>query len=257
LKFESYVLAEERLTYIPRSREASDVVTYMKYRLNKRDMTSGLPSDKLNNPIIAVPGCPGIGKSTFLQHFPSSDEYKNYVASVSSNNSTDVIVVQITFIGNAIASVNLGLQILYGATGSKKEYDLFCDDFEAYKDLDPKAAVRVLLNTFGESKRVLILVDEIAHVYDEEKRNEIISGLGGILDEFPQVDIVVSALSPQYIKELATNCNREVNYVPLPPLWDTAPGKEKFVRWADNFMKDFQCPHRKVFLSMLRSSYLF
>ena len=68
------LLVYEYFQYIPREYECNEVVKYMSARQNKRKKGS---EDKSCNPLIAIPGSPGIGKSTFLTHFPDSKYYKN------------------------------------------------------------------------------------------------------------------------------------------------------------------------------------
>jgi len=75
--------------------------------------SSNAPKDKINNQLIAVPGAPGSGKSTFLKHFPASQAYTNYIAERSS--AEPAIISSITFNSCMSSVVNaLGLRILYG-----------------------------------------------------------------------------------------------------------------------------------------------
>jgi putative ribosome biogenesis GTPase RsgA len=61
------------LTWVGRGAEERAVVNLLRKRA-----TSHTP-DKSDNPLITLPGSPGIGKSTFLNNFPSSEQYMEYV----------------------------------------------------------------------------------------------------------------------------------------------------------------------------------
>ena len=79
----------------------------MRQRMNAR-INRVNKEDKMNNPLIAIPGSPGIGKSTFLSKFPASEQYKSY-----QNNS---IVSTLTFNSGMESDKNLfELRIIYGA----------------------------------------------------------------------------------------------------------------------------------------------
>ena len=78
--------------YIPRDIESAEVVKYMVKRQKLR-MTRN-QFDKISNPLIAVPGSPGIGKSAFLCHFPESSQYKEYI---NNRSLSSPIVSTLTF----------------------------------------------------------------------------------------------------------------------------------------------------------------
>ncbi len=72
--------------------------------------------DKSANPLITVPGSPGIGKSTFLNNFPNSVEYVQYA---KSRWVEEPIVAPVTFNSEVWFSKPnipaLGLRMLYGS----------------------------------------------------------------------------------------------------------------------------------------------
>ena len=73
----SHIVAQE-FPYIGRDAEAEDVVQFMEARQGLRQSGSESLSDKAKNPLIALPGSPGVGKSTFLVHFPITAAYRRY-----------------------------------------------------------------------------------------------------------------------------------------------------------------------------------
>ena len=110
----------EFFEYIPREYECDEVVRYMRQRMNARKNTVN-KEDKMINPLIAIPGSPGIGKSTFLSKFPASEQYKSY-----QNNS---IVSTLTFNSGMSSGEDLfELRIIYGACISMGLFDNdYCD----------------------------------------------------------------------------------------------------------------------------------
>eukprot|EP01031_Cornospumella_fuschlensis_P025254 gene25254-30497_t len=64
---------------IEREGEAKREVDIMLFRQVERSRFGG-SHDKSDNPLIAIPGSPGVGKSTFLVHLPDSQPYKEYLA---------------------------------------------------------------------------------------------------------------------------------------------------------------------------------
>ena len=103
-------IVDEVFKFIPRPIEFAQVCNYFGFRVNCRKM-SKLPKDKRNNRVVAIPGSPGIGKSSFLTHFPESQEYYEYLNKVSP------IVSTLTFNSGMECEKDLfGLRILFGAS---------------------------------------------------------------------------------------------------------------------------------------------
>jgi hypothetical protein len=134
--------------------------------------------DKTNNPVIAIPGSPGIGKSTFMNHFPRCNEYQSFTSSRGP-----LIVAPFTFNrGMSHGERNIpavGLRMLYGAacvmTAGYMSWKIFYEQFKDHSYLQASSAVEVLRRVFGESRPVLILADEISKAVecDEESRKKL------------------------------------------------------------------------------------
>ena len=105
-------IVDETFKYISRDVEDRCVVECMRARQALQNILKS--DDKSRNPLIAIPGSPGIGKSTFLCHFPESDAYKEYIGF-----NRHPIVSILTFNKGMTHSPNnqdaLGLRVLYGA----------------------------------------------------------------------------------------------------------------------------------------------
>jgi hypothetical protein len=67
---------DQEFPYVRREEEA-EVLECFKDRIYNRNRKGYTSRDKKVNPIVALPGSPGIGKSTFLMHFPL---YSGYTA---------------------------------------------------------------------------------------------------------------------------------------------------------------------------------
>ena len=104
-------IVREAFDYISRDQEALDIVGHMSDRQSARKIKS---FDKTDNPLISIPGSPGIGKSTFLNHFPETNAYKDYVGLGRSP-----IVSTLTFNSGMPQLMNgedaLGLRMIYRA----------------------------------------------------------------------------------------------------------------------------------------------
>jgi len=216
------VIVDEFFKYEEREVESTLVVNDFKRRQKERS-ASTKKANKSINPVVAIPGAPGSGKSTFLAHFPDSKEYLKYcktqppiVAPLSFNGAmTEYLLISHTF----------GLRILFGAAmamrssetvlqsveeSSKRDLDTaswesFIETFEHYKFLSATGAVRVLKNVYGADRRILVLVDELSKAAGNNKGDDdVMREVGALLDGFGDVDVIVSSLSPQYIDTLMT-----------------------------------------------------
>jgi len=220
----------------------------MEARQLNRKLESGILADKSNNKLIALPGCPGIGKSTFMVHFPDSDAYQGYVQEISD---VSPIVSPISF--NSAMGGNgtcFGLRILYGTAAcmvisgtNMKQMSTWSDFytiFGKYKDMSAPQAISLLRKVYGELRRLLLIVDEIskAKIFKMDVEDELVMRqIGVVLDTDSNTDVLVSALSPQYINTLVSNSNRGIEYCILHPLLDANVGKEACQVWAAEIME--------------------
>jgi hypothetical protein len=229
----------------------------MAKRQQYRDAAEAVAGDKMVNPLIAVPGSPGIGKSTFLCNFPLSDAYKTYAGPNAIVSTLSFNKGMSTFHGE---KDTLGLRIVYGAAVSMGLLEAnpaawldFGEQFPLH-DVTAAAAVRILQRVFGANSRVLILVDELSKAKDAK---ECMSQLGEVSAIFGHCDVVVSALSPNYVLELLKSSQRPVRYVVLPPLLDTDLGRKECHEWADRLIGQFGDTNINTYKqNMLRNVYL-
>jgi hypothetical protein len=241
----------ERIPYEPDIREKSmeRVVHHLRVRQQERATAGFLATDKACNPLIAVAGSSGVGKSTFLAHLAESKAYVRYCGASS-------IVAPITFnTGMGSGPVAVGLRILFGAgkaMGYFNDASLTWPTFQRLtktaRYLTAKSAVEVLKKLYGSGRRVLILVDELAKACEVVENGgsvaadadaRVMSQLGVVLDNCGDVDIVVSALSPPYISALVMKSSRRVVlYEPMEPLYNLVSGSEACERWAANMLQD-------------------
>eukprot|EP01041_Mallomonas_annulata_P030314 gene30314-52429_t len=186
-----------------------------------------------------------MGKSTFLCHLPESNAYKEYM------NGTSPIVSIITFT-NGMGSKGadaIALRIIYGAIvsmglmkASSYPWITFYDNFISSlpsTDDEILQSIEILRDLFGKHRRMLILIDELAKSSDKNNRetDKVISlKLGNVLDDFADIDIVVSSLSPAYIQNLVIGSQRKVNYVILESMIDTELGKQECLDWANKII---------------------
>ena len=212
---------------------------------------SKLPKDKRNNRVVAIPGSPGIGKSSFLTHFPESQEYYEYLNKVSP------IVSTLTFNSGMECEKDLfGLRILYGAAKAMglftaETIELSFDDFvknldstpsmDMYDNFTAKDAIEILQRIFDHNvsasettlRPMIILVDELRV---SKNSDEVASQIGSVLDKYGHVDVLVSSLSPEYIEKLFTGSKRSIEYVVISPLLDAKLGYNETKKWAEKLI---------------------
>lgn len=271
--------------YLPRSQESSNIVRLMmKRQLNRRGLglvdenqlksilagpEVSYAGEKVINPLIAVPGCPGIGKSSFLANFPHCDEFKHYVRELC-DNELGVIVSPVTYVGDMDGDFDVtGLRFLFGTACSMSglatnSWNTFVTHFDNYRTLNVVDAVKVLKNVYGMSRRVLLLVDEIRLAdmvpHGNTTTNKMMQQLGPILSFNGTCDVIVSALSLEYALSLATSSSRQVEYCIISPLWDSAIGSAECDIWTGKVikkLKEFDNMNKNEFIyRLLRSMYL-
>ena len=213
-----------------RESEAGDVVNDMRKRnqnrANRADkQTAG---DKKNNPLIALPGSLGSGKSTFVVHFPVSATYKQYF---KDTNRPAAIVSTLTFNSGMDSKRpkknDVGLRIIFGCMRAMLGLELFPMTWEAFlkkfkaQNIPASDAVEMLRRLFGSDRPVLLLVDELSKAVNDK---EVMEELGVVLNKDGNCDVVVTSLSPAYVFDLLTGSQRPITYVPMAPLLSTTAG---------------------------------
>ena len=244
-------IVAEHLDYAPRTEDDAKVVSHMKERRSRRKKANG-PNDKSYNRLIAIPGSPGSGKSTFLARFPMSNAWREFVGA-------DPIVATLTWNSDmALEPVSLGLRMLYGAVrGMGIEAVTWGQWIEDIGGTDPNAtisandAVAMLRRLFGD-RPVLVLVDELAKAHDFDipigrapgvtNDARVMAELGGLLDRDGDFHAVVSSLQPAYIRDLVSGSQRMVDYVVLTQLFDVNLGGTVVSDWAKAMHKLIPVP---------------
>ena len=85
-------IVKESIKYIERKKESNLIADLLTHRQGLRNEDPCQSMDKNINPLIAVPGSPGSGKSTFLAHLAESAAMTTYYRERSAP-----IVVPVTF----------------------------------------------------------------------------------------------------------------------------------------------------------------
>ena len=239
----------------------------MQQRQNLRSENPRHSGDKSANKLIALPGCPGIGKSTFMAHFPESEAYKSYVKLRSSSSP---IVAPFSF--NSMMNSGepmLGLRILFGAAEcmvteeTKKvragNWIEFYTSFSDFDNLSAEQSLSILRQVYGEDRLVIILADEIskAHLNFVDEQSNITAGkmimtqLGIVLDSNGDNDVLVSSLSPQYIETLLSNSNRAIDYCVLLPILDVNLASDRCKIWRDKILRTYRVGKPDPFVSRI------
>ena len=226
-----------------RENEAGELVKAMRYRYQNRAnaVSARNAEDKKHNPLIAIPGSPGSGKSTFVVQFPESAAYKQYL---KDTDRPAAIVSTLTFNSGMDRKRpkknDVGLRIIYGGMSAMLGRELFSfswkaflEKFKAQESFPACDAVDMLRRLFGPDRPVLLLVDELSKAANDEK---VMTDLGGVLTEDGNCDVVVTSLSPAYVLDLLSGSQRPITYVPVSPLLSTTAdlsvGKKECNRWA-------------------------
>ena len=122
-----------------------------------------------------------------------------------------------------------------------------------YDTLTATDAVELLRRVFDT---LLIGVDEIS----KSKKDKIVMRqLCAILDKFKDVDVILSSLSPEYVRKLVTDSQRPIDYLVLPPLLDAKLGMKECAKWAEKISKLAYTKKEDVDmfkLNILRNTYL-
>lgn len=234
----------EGLAYSEENRRTSAEVISALFKMRQEDRGPDpvAAADKRNNCIVAVPGSPGSGKTTFLLHFAVSPEYENYLRETGVENTSKAIVAPVTFNSKMTRGcAAFGLRIMYGAAksmgffeGRTVTWKGFAKSLSRFRDIDPTIAVEVLREIFG-NRRVLILVDNIKKAAKLEKGGDdaVMGAICTLLSNDGTVDVLVSALSPTYMRNLVLRQWRcPIYHVPLSPLHDLEQGRVECELWC-------------------------
>eukprot|EP01041_Mallomonas_annulata_P007832 gene7832-16017_t len=248
---------EGQMKFIPYENVANEIVKFMEKRRKRRN--DGQGGDKSNNPLLALIGSPGMGKSTFLTHFPESEAYKRYL-----DGRRSPIVSTVSFSNDTPTSVGvgaIGLRIIYGAAVSMGLLDVQSYPWEQFHNTfisswpsstrEVHDAIDLLRELFGANRPILILVDDISKIADPSldelypstfyKRVDgvIVSKLLYALCASGDLDVICSSISPGYMSNLAGCIQRQADYVLIPSITtDNEIGKYECEEWADTLIDE-------------------
>ena len=157
-----------------------------------------------------------------------------------------------------------GLRILYGAavamcvTRPNVAWEVFLGQFSDFHELSASDAVDLLWEVYGSKRRILILVDELVQMeaIGVGADKSVMRQIGDLLSRYGTLDVVVSALSPQYVTSLvASACRRAIHYVVLESLVDRGLGRAETGEWASTMLASMPVPD-PIAQRLLRSVYV-
>jgi hypothetical protein len=228
-----------------RDKEAEEAAGLLSARQERRIL--GSPTTKEGNPLLSIPGSSGVGKRSFLKHFPCSLAFYNYCAKMK--DTATPIVAPVKFSGMQSSSyregIALGLRTIYAACRCMGhiQADLSWDDFNklcaAFANITLSDALSVLWRLFGQGRRVIVLVDGIQKTVKCESAGDdaVMSSIGAALNEFGNVDFLVASPTPAYIHDLVSRASpRSIDHVTLAPLYELKEGIEASRAWADRVL---------------------
>ena len=257
-------IVSEYFPYIRSPLVTNGIVNALTGRFNAR-MITNLPEDKMHNKLIAVSNSPGTGKSTLLAHFADSEEYKQYVSKrlvegkghfkLSISDESPIICTMTFNSTMESGSASPGLRILYGTMKAMGMLDpqfkwpMFNLQFSKYASITAFEAVGLIRDALGKDRLMLILVDELAKAtypfarLSSDKSNDkcVMGELSQILNIDGRTDVVVSSLSPTYIKDLLTDSQRPIKYLVVRPLPVKQLGMKQFEPFALAMIKKVEC----------------
>jgi hypothetical protein len=283
-----HIETAQAFKFVDRPKVNASIVNKMKERRKQHKKKPGSVGDKSNNLLIALPASPGSGKSAMLANFPASDEWLEFCEGQEDQPIVSTLTWNSDMTGGC---ASLGLRILYGAMRSHGftedpwklwEKEMLNKEPEAHK-LQAYEAASLLRNLLGESRPVLILVDELSKTDEYPRPSAYVTGdstklstseivareIGEFLDtSFFVVDeesgetkyvpnlAVISSLSPDFIKQLYSTSQRPVQYVPLPPLLDANLAADVTEDWAKGIRAKAGGKVDKFALNALKSLHL-
>lgn len=251
----------EELTYKPRFELHNQIVNVFRRRRDSRVLHGKGATDKNDNPFIALPATAGSGKSTELVHFPASAAYQEFCDHPDEFHAP--IVSLLTFnSGMEGGPISIGLRILFGALACmnlllNQTWDEFCSQPAACdKHITAVDAVNMLRRVLGQDRRVLVCVDELSKAANGEDAVVMID-LGSLLTRVAVCDVLVTALSPQYVTELVSGSHRPIKYLPIQPLeGDVDECRDAVKHFLNRKMKGKNVEIGDYKRRILRSAYL-
>ena len=270
LETESYqnaTLAAEKLPYDRNSRSlaTNEIVDLMTRRHNDRVADTNNPDDKTHNFVIVIPGSPGIGTSTFMQHFPESEEYLTYVKEKYAGKEVKPIVIPVTFNSgwdSFPTSESFPTRMLYGAAlamGGLKKAEMDWEEFydKLHGVADSKNVIDIIKDVYGKDRPILLLVDELSKLKSDKESENVMSLIGRYLDKNGELDCIVSSLSIEYVESLTTKSNRELVYVLLPTLSNSNVGSEANRKFLEQFASKHSEKGKEIFALKERDKFMF
>jgi hypothetical protein len=161
---------------------------------------------------------------------------------------------------------SIGLRIIFGCAKSMNivpslsevyDWEMFCLQWneEEANDLSAETAIRLLRFFFGKKRPVLLLIDELSQAkfgYDKI----VITEVGNLLDNYGNLDVIISSLPPNHITDLVTsNSQRNINYSILRPLIDFDDMRIECNNWIDAIIP-ISLKVNDFVLNLIRSTYL-
>ena len=193
-----------------------------------------VPQDRLSNPLMAVFGAPGSGKSFFIdilgERFGQGQEthresfLDGSVVLAISFNGVCSTPAEVDLTRNAHAQFALGARALWS-------YFVNCSttrisDFEGFYNFLLSAVPRLSLDlaiqcvrAHSGNNRILLLVDELikADIGREGRAVSVLSHIGEILSADAEFNAVVTSLKPGPFRSIQTKFGRPIVWISLPP----------------------------------------
>lgn len=233
------------MPYVDRTLLNQDIVNHLKDRKAMRASHFESMKDKSFNPLICLCASPGSGKSTFLQHFPYSKEYEAYLKNLPFNSPPIIILTTFNSRFETNREYNMmGLRILYGCLsslfgiGNVDKVISWKHFTRTYHVIDPDDAIDIIISVFG-NRPIFLGIDELSKAIGTSSQiNLLVSSFGTLLNQYTNVDLIVTSLSSSFIAHLTTGNQRKVIYTVLPPLFEDELGKNETRHFVNNFLNN-------------------
>lgn len=205
---------------------------------------AGNPKDRLCNPLVALQGAPGGGKSAVLDILSIASTHSLWCEDVCPDAGMRAVLncsvpVTITYnsgsplcLSTYDSNVQLGLavRILHSCLVNDEALSIgqFYELFPAGSIVTAERAVRTCLlaaeRQTGAKRGILLLVDEVVKLLEKQPDAELISALGSLLDTFPseQLNLVCTTLDAVYLNRECTKSGRSIQWARLPALGQQA-----------------------------------
>lgn len=126
------------------------------------------------------------------------------------------------------------------ATNEFMTWEYFLSNFEDNYNCSATAAVNILREVYGINRRVLVLVDELAKLDDDANEKVVMREIGQLLTSSHKIDVIVSALSPEYVDTLVTRTSaRVIKYVILDSLVGSRLGRNETREWSVELLREY------------------